>query len=104
MTLSSPTSTAEGKSLGVAFIASVMLLSGCGEDPSAPGDTDPLFCSIDESLIASGGVSRDGIPSLQDPALVGPFDAGVEYLLPEAFVSFWFSWAAFHPATTLWLP
>ena len=86
MTLSSPTSTADGKTLRVAFIASVMLLSGCGEDPSAPGetDTDPLlFCSIDESLIASTGVSRGGIPSLQDPALVGPFDAGVEYLLPE---------------------
>jgi hypothetical protein len=25
-------------------------------------------------------------------------------LFPEAFVSFWFAWAAFHPATALWLP
>ena len=67
-------------------MASAMLISGCGGDPAAPDQTDThalLTCSIEKSLIVSGGVGRNGVPSLQNPALVGPFDAGAEYLLPS---------------------
>ena len=75
-----------GRSLPGAIMASAMLISGCGGDPSAPGQTDTnalLTCSIDESLIVSGGVGRNGVPSLQDPLLVGPSSARAEYLLPK---------------------
>ena len=42
--------------------------------------------------------------TLDGRAFSGAFSGRELEMFPEAFVSFWFSWAAFHPATTLWLP
>ena len=85
MTLRIPISPDEGRSFRLVIMVSAMLTSGCGEDPAAPGQPDSplLSCSIDQDLIAYGGVARDGIPSLQDPVLVGPFDPGSEYVRPS---------------------
>ena len=37
-------------------------------------------------------------------AFSGAFPGRRLEMFPEAYISFWFAWAAFHPATTLWLP
>jgi hypothetical protein len=42
--------------------------------------------------------------TLDGRAFSGAFSGRELEMFPEAFVSFWFSWEAFHPSTTLWLP
>ncbi len=39
---------------------------------------------------------------LEGNALEGPFAGSTLALVPEAFVAYWFAWAAFHPRTTIW--
>lgn len=72
----------------------LVLLLGCSggdgpTDPGGGGDGDPsprpstVDCSIPESQIFDGGVSRDGIPALTDPKLVTAQSPDADYLLPS---------------------
>jgi hypothetical protein len=67
----------------VMLIAAVTLVAGCDGDGFGPGGGRPaereeLICNLDLSLLADGGVGRDGIPPLDDPAFVP-----VEPIVPE---------------------
>ncbi len=74
------------------FLLAACAASGCGgtdaTSPPVQVGTDPPvvdipkeeFCSIPEAFIFSGGVSRDGIPALLDPALVGVAAPEADYL------------------------
>ena len=64
-------------------------LAACEEfDPTNPDRGGSLqgdglgTCTIDESFLASGGVGRNGIPSLTDPAMAPVGDPGLDYLRP----------------------
>ena len=64
---------------GVAWMG----VSGCDSPaPVGADDPDPLLsCSLDQTFLASGGVTRDAIPALSDPPLVTAFDqAATSYL------------------------
>jgi len=60
-------------------------LASCGDSPSAggPGDVSGLECTIPLRLVADGGVGRDGIPALTQPAMVTAADPGAGYLRPR---------------------
>jgi len=71
----------------VAIFACVAVASACGGgdgtspiqiDDNSPSN-DP-FCSIPETEIFSGGVGRDGIPSLENPLFVPPDHLEASYL------------------------
>ena len=59
----------------------------CSDDgnPTLPGEIQSqLTCSINTNEVRSGGVSRDGIPALTDPPLVGLNQpAKFSYMLPD---------------------
>ena len=60
-----------------------VVLTGCSDDPVQPGIDDPppeLVCSLDERFLVATGVGRDGVPSLQNPAMTGA--AGIDYVQP----------------------
>jgi len=62
----------------------LVLITGCG-DSSGPGQA-PLGeqqCTIDPEELLDGGVGRDGIPSLQNPTLVGADHPDAGYLRPD---------------------
>ncbi|MFK7844637.1 MAG: DUF3179 domain-containing protein [Rhodothermales bacterium] len=63
--------------------ALILILAGCDS-----GDTDTSLlneddCSIPVGQVVSGGVAKDGIPSLQNPTLVEAGSAAAVYLQPE---------------------
>lgn len=73
-------------SLSTALLAALVLgLAACGDDPDAAlsGVSDGE-CSVPTSRLVSGGVSKDGIPALTDPAFVAPEQAN--YLADDSRV------------------
>ena len=73
--------------VGLVSVMPVLACSG-GDDALLPGTLgiryeDVGLCSIPEGQIYSGGVGRDGIPALSDPALVGATDSDASYLRPD---------------------
>ncbi len=70
----------------VLLSAFVLVLAGCDS-----GTTDDELVSADECIIpanqiVSGGVPKDGIPSLQNPTLVDATSGGADYLEPNSRV------------------
>ena len=73
--------------VGLVSVMPVLACSG-GDDALLPGTLgiryeDVGLCSIPDGQIYSGGVGRDGIPALSDPALVGATDSAAPYLYPD---------------------
>ena len=72
------------RALGILVFA--FAVSACGGDTTSPpmqNDDQPpedQFCSINESEIFFGGVPRDGIPALLNPAFVAPDHAEAVYV------------------------
>ncbi len=74
------------RALSVLSLAFVVAACGGGDGVSSPvQQSNPpsaeTFCSIPEAEIVSGGVGRDGIPSLRDPLFVPADHAEAGYLL-----------------------
>jgi len=54
-----------------AKIAACAAATACASDPSGPGGVEDLACGdLDPAFLADGGVGRDGIPALTNPAFV----------------------------------
>ncbi len=56
------------------MLGGVLLLSVAACDSDNVVDVDETECRIDASLLADGGVGKDGIPALTDPLLVNASD------------------------------
>jgi len=72
-------------SLPVALALFATVLAGC-TDPIQPGAQNPaaeLQCDLDLRFFTSGGVPRDAIPALNNPALVSPQSEQVAFLQDE---------------------
>lgn len=64
------------------LLSAAALAAACSDPPTTPGITAAQFdCSLNETFFASGGVGRDAIPALTNPARTTPENpAGLEYL------------------------
>ncbi|MEM8484096.1 MAG: DUF3179 domain-containing protein [Bacteroidota bacterium] len=72
--------------LRICLSAFVLILAGCDAGDTSEDLVVADECTIPANQIVSGGVAKDGIPSLQNPTLVDAGSAGADYLEPESRV------------------
>ncbi|TVP60110.1 MAG: DUF3179 domain-containing protein, partial [Gemmatimonadales bacterium] len=71
---------------GSGLVVALIALTGAGcvdlSSPSSPEQID-FQCQIPENEVVATGSGRDGLPSLQNPEIVGVNHSGANYLADE---------------------